>query len=158
MHIGDGYLNLPIEILHQMCIKSIDNNEAVMIAVDWGKFRSENNGFLDQNAFNYKDVFGFNNIMNKCDSLIYRNSYPNHAITIKGYTNDKIKKNNGFYIENSHGKKSGFNGYYYMSNDWFYLYVYGIVVDKKILPKNIKKYINTKIVSLPYNDPFNSLQ
>ena len=158
MHIGEGYLNVPIEILHQMCIKSIDNNEAVMIAVDWGKFRSENNGFLDQNAFNYKDVFGFNNIMNKCDSLIYRNSYPNHAITIKGYTNDKIKKNNGFYIENSHGKKSGFDGYYYMSNDWFNLYVYGIVVDKKSLPKNIKKYINTKIVSLPYNDPFNSLQ
>lgn len=158
MYIDDAYLNVPIEIFHQLCIKSIDNNEAVMIAVDWNKFRTEKNGFLDQNAFNYKDVFGFDNIMNKCDSLIYRNSYPNHAITIKGYTNDKTKKNNGFYIENSHGKKSGFDGYYYMSNDWFNLYVYGIVIDKKILPKKIKKYINTKIISLPYNDPFNNLQ
>ena len=157
LHV-DGYFNVPISVLHDMCIKSIDNNEAVMVAVDWGKFRSRYNGFLDQNAFNYKDVFGFNNIMNKCDSLIYRTSYPNHAITIKGYTNDKNKKNSGFYVENSHGKKSGFDGYYYMSNDWFNQYMYGIVVDKKILPKNIKKYVNTKTVILPYNDPFAALQ
>ena len=98
------------------------------------------------------------NNIRKCDSLIYRTSYPNHAITIKGYTNDKHKKNSGFYVENSHGKNSGFDGYYYMSNDWFNQYMYGIVVDKKILPKNIKKYINTKTVILPYNDPFAALQ
>ncbi len=45
-----------------------------------------------------------------------------------------------------------------MSNDWFNQYMYGIVVDKKILPNNIKKHINTKTVILPYNDPFASLQ
>lgn len=157
LHI-DGYFNVPISVLHEMCIKSIDNNEAVMVGVDWDKFRSRYNGFLDQNAFNYKDVFGFNNIMNKCESLIYRTSAPNHAITIKGYTNDKNKKNNGFYIENSHGNFSGFDGYYYMSNDWFNQFMYSIIVDKKILPKYVKKYLNTKTIILPYNDPFAALQ
>ena len=67
-------------------------------------------------------------------------------------------KTNGFLIENSHGKEEkGFNENYYMSLNWFYEYVYKIVVDKKFVNSKIIKSLNKKPTTLPFWSPFGSL-
>ena len=151
----ENYINVPIEIMISVIEKSIKNNEAIYIGVDWHKYISQQHGFLDQNGFNYNDVFGFNNDMNKCDNLKYRSSSPNHAILIKGF--NKKNKKYEFLIENSHGESSGKKGDYYMSEDWFRDYVYRINIDKKYVPNNVKNVLNKQPITLPFTDPFGSL-
>ena len=53
------YINVPIEIMISVIEKSIKNP---YIGVDWVSI-FHNNMILDQNGFNYNDVFGFNNDM-----------------------------------------------------------------------------------------------
>ena len=152
----DNFINVPINIIEKAVKKSIDNKEAVWCGVDWGKFTSDEEGFLDQNGFNYKDIFGYNNIMDKCDSLNYRQSYPSHAIVIRGYNFGK-GNTNGYLIENSWGEKAGFEGNYYMSQKWFDNYAYYFVVDKKCVSKKELSVLKQKSITLAYNSPFGSL-
>ena len=151
-----NFINVPIDIMIDAVIKSIDSKEAVWIGIDTNKFISRKHGILDINAFNYNDIFGFNNIMNKCDSLNYRQSAPNHAVIIKGYNLDK-GKTNGFLIENSWGEDNEFKGNYFMHIDWFKNYTFEVVVDKKFVSKKVSSVLNKKPVLLPYFSPFGSL-
>ena len=151
-----NFINVPTDIMIDAIKKSIDSNEPIWIGMDTNKFVSKKHGIFDTNAFNYKDIFGFNNIMDKCDSLNYRQTQPNHAVVIKGYNLDK-GKTNGFLIENSWGEDNGFKGNYYMNIDWFKNYTFEIVVDKKFVSKKVKSVLNKKPILLPYFSPFGSL-
>ena len=153
---GQNYINVPIDIMIDAVKKSIDGSEAVWTGMDTEKFLSTKHGILDANAFNYKDIFGFNNIMDKCDSLNYRQSAPNHAVVIRGY-NLGQGKTNGFQVENSWGEKSGFNGNYFMDLDWFRRYTFEVVVDKKFVSKKVISVLHKKPKILPYFSPFGSL-
>ena len=153
---GQNYINVPIDIMVDAVKKSIDASEAVWTGMDTEKFLSTKHGILDANAFNYKDIFGFNNIMDKCDSLNYRQSAPNHAVVIRGY-NLGEGKTNGFQVENSWGEKSGFHGNYFMELDWFKNYTFEVVVDKKFVSKKAYSVLQKKPKLLPYFSPFGSL-
>tara|TARA_B110000483_G_C18186470_1_gene539138 strand:+ start:64 stop:1416 length:1353 start_codon:yes stop_codon:yes gene_type:complete len=151
-----NYINVPCEIMIDAIKKSIESNEAIWTGIDSGKFISTKHGILDINAFNYNDIFGFDNIMNKCDSINYRQSAPNHAVIIKGYNFDN-GKTNGFLIENSWGKNSGFSGNYFMHIDWFNHFTFEVVVDKKCVSKKVLSVLNKKPILLPYFSPFGSV-
>lgn len=150
---GENYINVPIDIMIDAVKKSIDGSEAVWTAMDTKKFVSNKHGILDQNAFNFKDIFGFNNIMDKCDSLKYRQSAPNHAVMINGYNLDH-GKTKGFKVENSWGEKIGFKGNYFMHLDWFKNYTFEVVVDKKFVSNKVRSVLDKKPVTLPYFSPF----
>ena len=157
--INQNFINVPIEIIINCVKKSIDNKEAVWCGIDVDKYKSKDHGFLDEHAFNYKDIFNFTNKMEKCDSLNYRQSYPSHAVVIRGYNLDNENiKNKGFLIENSWGdNKDGFNENLYMNYDWFKDYLYMIVIDKKFVSKKELNVLKKKPILLPYWSPFGSL-
>lgn len=148
------YINVPIEEIINGIKLSIDNKEAVWIGIDTNMYKSKEEGIYDRNAFNYKDIFGFHNDMNKCDSLLYGRTDINHAVIVKGYNLYEQNKNmNGFLIEDSHGKNNGFNGDYYMNIDWFKEYGYMAVLDKKYISEKVLSVLNQKtIITLPYYD------
>jgi bleomycin hydrolase len=148
-----NFINVPINIMIDAVKKSIDNEEAVWTGVDFDKYISLKDGFLDKDGFDYENVFGFTNTMKKCDALNYRQSGPSHAVVIKGY-NFENSKTNGFLVENSWGEKSGFKGNYYMANSWFEDYTYEVVVDKKCVSPKILSILNQKPIILPYWSPF----
>lgn len=52
-------------------------------------------------------------------------------------------------MENSYGTDSGEKGYYLMTNDWFKEYVYEIVVDKSIVPKEVMEVFEKNPIVLP---------
>ena len=152
----DEYINIPIEKMVDLVKKSIDNNTAVWCGIDTKKYISREEGFLDEKGFNYLNVFDENiTLDDKCDSLEYRQSAPNHAIIIRGYNFDG--KTNGFLVENSWGEKKGYKGNYYMSLDWFKKYTYKIVIDKKFLSNKEINVLKQKPVLLPYYSPFGNL-
>jgi bleomycin hydrolase len=148
-----NFINVPINIMIDAVKNSIDNEEAVWTGVDFDKYISLKDGFLDKDGFDYENVFGFSNTMKKCDALNYRQSSPTHAVVIKGY-NFENSKTNGFLVENSWGEKSGFKGNYYMANSWFEDYTYEVVVDKKCVSPKILSILNQKPIVLPYWSPF----
>ena len=159
----DNYVNVPMEIIKKAIMKSVDKDEPVYIGCEFGKFTARKEGFLDPKGFNYIDIFGFDNVMDKCDSLTYRNGYANHAVVIHGYNFNK-GKTNGFLIENSHGDnvkyynvRQEFNGYFYMSEEWFNNYVFKVVVDKKFLSSKELNVLKQKPIVLPFWSPFGSL-
>lgn len=156
------YINVPIEVMRNAIKRSIDHQEAVWIGCDVGKYFSKKSGFFDEAGFNYDDVFGFNNSMEKCDALNYRQSTQTHAMTIRGY-NFK-GKSNGYLIENSWGADNGFgedsavtSGNYFMSSEWFDKYVFSIVVDHHCLTNKELRVLKQKPVILPYWSPFGNM-
>lgn len=151
-----NFINVPINIMIDVVKQSIDNEEAVWIGVDFRKYASNEHGFLDKEGFDYEDVFGFNNYMEKCNAINYRQSGPNHAVVIKGYNFDNTKTN-GFLIENSWGDQKGFKGNYYMAKSWFEDYTYQIVVDKKCISHKILNVLKLKPTLLPYWSAFGAL-
>tara|TARA_B110001450_G_scaffold255055_1_gene281685 strand:- start:1244 stop:2755 length:1512 start_codon:yes stop_codon:yes gene_type:complete len=151
-----NFINVPNDIIVEGIKKSIDNKEALWIAMDTAKYMSNKLGFYDESAFNFKDVFGFKNELDKCNSLEYRLSEPNHAVIIKGYNKDK-KNVSGFLIENSWGVDVGFEGHFYMALDWFNKYNYQVVIDKKYLPKKVVDVLKQREIILPYNSPFGAV-
>ena len=151
------FINVPINVMMELCKKSIDNDEAVWCGLDWHKYRAQREGFLDKKGFNYNDLFGFNNDIEKCNALNYRQSWPTHAVIIRGYNFEK-GKTNGFLIENSHGiEEKGFKENYYMSENWFNEFVFTIVVDKNIVNKKILNCLKDKPTIMPYWSPFGNL-
>jgi bleomycin hydrolase len=152
-----NFINVPSNIMKKAVESSIDNNEAVWTGLDIGKFRSKKFGFLDQNGFNYKDIFGFNNYLKKCDALTFRQSGPTHAVIIRGYNHDDMRAK--YMVENSWGeeKEARFKGHFTMSENWFDDYVYMVVVDKKVVNKKVLDCLKTKPVVLPYWSPFGNL-
>lgn len=151
-----NFINVPINIMIDAVKKSIDTEEAVWVGIDFDKYVSLKDGFLDKDGFDYEDVFGFTNYMKKCDALNYRQSAPLHAVIIKGYNFDN-SKTNGFLVENSWGEDSGFKGNYYMAKSWFEDYTYIVVVDKKCVSQKILSILKQKPIVLPYWSPFNVL-
>jgi len=157
MNSNTNFINVPSNIMKKAVESSIDNNEAVWTGLDIGKFRSKNFGFLDQNGFNYKDIFGFNNYLKKCDALTFRQSAPTHAVIIRGYNQDDMRAK--YMVENSWGeeKEDRFKGHFTMSEKWFDDYVYIVVVDKKVVSKKVLDCLKTKPIVLPYWSPFGNL-
>ena len=155
-----NYVNVPIEIIKELALKSLDANEAVWFSCDVGKFSSSSQGILDQKAFNYKDTLGLEVKTNKKEQLSYLISEVNHAMVLKGYTKEKGSKNNTikkWLVENSWGSKSGIHGNLIMSDKWFDDYVFQIVIDKRFCPKNITNILKSKPVLLEPWDPFGNL-
>ena len=157
MNSNTNFINVPINIMKKAVESSIDNNEAVWTGLDIGKFRSNKFGFLDQNGFNYKDIFGFNNYLKKCDALTFRQSAPTHAVIIRGYNQNDMRAK--YMVENSWGeeKEDRFKGHFTMSENWFDDYVYMVVVDKKVVNKKVLDCLKTKPIVLPYWSPFGNL-
>jgi len=149
-------INVPIKDMIDSMKKSINDKEAVWLGIDSDKYLSEKHGFYDEDGFNYKDVFNFDMKVDKCDALNYFFSGPNHAVIAKGYNLDG-GKTNGFLIENSWGKDSGFDGNYFMSLDWFNKYNFISVIDKKYVSKKISNALNKKPSILPYYSPFGAV-
>jgi bleomycin hydrolase len=81
---------------------------------------------------------------------------PNHAMAFIGVDtlNGKPQK---WLVENSWGGERGDKGYWYMYNDWFDRYMFGVIINKKYLSKEILALADKKPIILPPWDPMYAL-
>lgn len=72
-----------------------------------------------------------------------------------------FKQDNGtaikFRVENSWGEDRGEKGYLTMTSDWFKEFVFEVVVDKSIVPKEVLQVFTQNPVVLPAWDPMGTL-
>lgn len=154
-----GYINVPIEVMKDCIIKSINKKEALWFGSDVNKYSSTELGILDPKTVNYKNIFDIDVNIDKCSKLEYKDGEVSHAMIIKGYNLDKdMKYPDKYLVENSWGENTGENGNFVMSDDWFNDNVYMLVVDYSILSKEKRDQIEKNpVIKLPYWSPFGKL-
>jgi bleomycin hydrolase len=106
----NGYYNLPIEDIAQLCVASIKGNTPVEFDCDVSKFMNPNEELLDTKCFNYDRVLGTSlSNMSKKQRLMTCDSYASHAMVLVGFDDNDNKNtiiNNNFGVSDNGEKKS----------------------------------------------------
>ena len=122
----------------QLAIEQLKNGESVWFGSDVIKYSETKLGIMALNTYDYDKLFDVDLEMTKAEALDYGESMMDHAMVITGV--DIVDgKPTKWKIENSWGEKPGFKGYFVMSDSWFDSFVYQAVINKDILPENLKK-------------------
>ncbi len=155
-HAYDGrnwtYINLPVEDIKKMAIKSIQDSTMMYFSCDVGKFLDRDRGVLDTDNFDYEALMGTSFGMDKADRIRTYASASSHAMTLVAVDLDQNGTPRKWMVENSWG--SGANdGHLIMTDKWFDEYMFRLVVNKKYVPADILKILKQKPVTLPAWDP-----
>ena len=150
------YLNISIDEMKKLAIKSIKSDEAVWFGCDVGKKFHRDLGVMDNNLYDYESLLGVDTDMDKKTRLEYGDSQMTHAMLFTG-VDIKNGKSTKWRVENSWGNKSGDKGYFLMTDDWFSEYNYEVVIDKKYLSNKILNLFDQNVVELDPWDPMGAL-
>lgn len=155
-HNYDGanwtFVNLPIEDIKDIAIKSIKDNHSMYFSCDVGKFLDRENGILDLDNFDYSSLFGVPFTMDKADRIRTGDSASSHAMTLMAVDLDENGKPIKWMVENSWGP-TGQKGHVIMTDKWFDEYMFRLVADKKYVPAKVLDVLKQKPELLPCWDP-----
>ena len=155
-HVYDGqnwvYINLPIEKIKEIAIKSIKDNTAMYFSCDVNKFLNRDAGYADLGNFDYCSLMGVTFGMDKKERVMTHASASSHAMTLIAVDlkNGKPVK---WMVENSWGATSGYQGNIIMTDEWFDNYMFRLVAEKKYVPADVLGLLNQKPTMLPAWDP-----
>ena len=156
-HVYDGenwlYINLPIERVKELAIASIKDNTAMYFSCDVGKFMDRKKGTLDIANMDYASLFRTQFPMDKKQRIQTYSSGSSHAMTLIAVDLDEAGKPRKWMVENSWGAASGYKGNLIMTDEWFDIYMFRVVVEKKYVPADVLKMLEQKPVMLPAWDP-----
>lgn len=155
MYDGDNwtYVNLPIEEIKEVAIASIKDSTAMYFSCDVGKFIDRTKGVLDTEYYDYESLMGTDFGMDKADRIRTFSSASSHAMTLMAVDLDENGQPVKWMVENSWGPTSGYDGHLIMTDKWFDEYMFRLVADKKYVPEEILKLLNTTPEVLPPWDP-----
>lgn len=155
-HSYDGdnwtFVNLPVEDIKQMAIKSIKDSTMMYFSCDVGKYLDRKRGVLDVENFDYAALFGTDFPMNKADRIRSHASASTHAMTLMAVDLDENGQPRKWMVENSWGDGPN-DGHLIMTDRWFDEYMFRLVVDKKYAPRRVLDVLSQKPVKLPAWDP-----
>lgn len=156
-HRYDGnnwtYVNLPIEDIKEMAIKSIKDSTMMYFSCDVGKFLNSGKGLLDVNNYDYASLFGTQFGMDKKQRIQTFASGSSHAMTLMAVDLDRNGTPKKWMVENSWGADNGYKGHLIMTDEWFNEYMFRLVVEKKYAPEKVLNILKQKPVRLPAWDP-----
>lgn len=156
-HLYDGhnwlYVNLPMDDIKEVAIKSIKANMAMYFSCDVGKFLNSENGLLDVNNYDYGSLLGTTFGMDKKMRIQTFASGSSHAMTLTAVDLDKNGKPRKWLVENSWGPTYGYKGNLIMTDEWFDAYMFRVVVNKRFVSAKILNVLQQKSVMLPPWDP-----
>lgn len=155
-HRYDGknwtYINLPVEEIKEMAIKSIKDSTMMYFSCDVGKFLNSERGLLDVNNYDYESLMGTTFGMDKKQRVQTFASGSSHAMTLMA-VDLKDGKPVKWMVENSWGPSAGYQGYLIMTDEWFNEYMFRLVVEKKYVSANILNILKQEPIRLPAWDP-----
>ena len=155
-HVYDGSnwtdINLPIEEIKEMAIKSIKDSTMMYFSCDVGKFLDRDRGYMDVNNYAYGELFDTDFPMNKADRIRTHASASSHAMTLMAVDLDADGKPVKWMVENSWGPGAN-DGHLIMSDRWFDEYMFRLVVDKKYVPAKTLEILKQTPTKLPAWDP-----
>lgn len=146
------YVNLPVDDIKEMAIRSIKDSTMMYFSCDVGKFIDRERGLLDVNNFDYESLMGTTFGMNKEERIRTFSSGSSHAMTLMAVDLDANGKPGKWMVENSWGPGAN-NGHLIMTDEWFNEYMFRLVVEKKYITDKVKQVLKQKPTRLPAWDP-----
>ena len=147
------YVNLDIDQLSAMAIRSLQDSVPMYFSCDVGKQLNRQNGLLDVNNYDYDDLFGTHFGMTKRQRIQTLDSGSSHAMTLVAVDLDTEGKPTKWKVENSWGPTYGFSGHLIMTHEWFSEYMFRVVVNKKYCTPEVLEILKQKPTRLPAWDP-----
>lgn len=155
-HPNLTFININIDSLKAVTLRSVLANEPVWFGCDVGKESYIARGIMTPSIYDYEAIYDVDLKLNKKDRILYHDSVPTHAMVFVGV--DLVEgKPVKWLVENSWGMKRGCKGYLIMFDKWFDDYVYEVVINKKYLSPSVLALLKTKPIVLPPWDPMYSL-
>jgi bleomycin hydrolase len=147
------YVNVPIDVLKAVNIKSIVDNQATVFSCDAGRDMDPETSIMQVGFYDFASIYGVDLTLSKADALRTRGGVANHAMIFIGVDllNDKPVK---WLVENSWGPGRGKAGLMSMYDKWFEEHVYDTVVRKAYVPNEVLKVFQEEAVEVP---PWNVL-
>lgn len=150
------YLNVPIEVIREAVISTLQEGRPVWMGCDTGKQTHRERGIWDANLYDFEGTYGVDLTMTKAEELEYAQSAMTHAMVFTGV--DLVDgKPRRWRIENSWGDAIGDKGFFTMNDSWFDQHVFEIAVRRDKLPAELLAVLNETPRELPAWDPMGSL-
>jgi len=147
------YINLPNDVIKQLCMASIKANEALYSSCDVGQFIDGKEGLLSLDNYDYESLYGMDFKMDKKARILTHESGSSHGMALIAFDVDENEKPTKWQFENSWGSTSGQNGYLTFTDEWFNEYMFRFVIQKKFLTPEILKVLEQKPIMTPPWDP-----
>ncbi|MCW3055137.1 MAG: Aminopeptidase [Chthonomonadales bacterium] len=154
---GIRYINVELDVLKQASVDMIKDEKAVWFGCDVGKMFDRDLGLMDLDLYDYESIYGTAFGMDKAERLDYGTSLMTHAMVFTGVNLDDAGKPTKWRVENSWGDKNGDKGFMIMTDAWFDQYNYEVVVEKKYVPMELLKLLDSTPTELHPWDPMGSL-
>ena len=150
------YLNVEKDIMKHLALTQLKDTKPVWFGCDVSKMMDSKNGIMDTDLFLYEAALETKFNLNKAERLEYGESLLTHAMVFTG-VNIVDDRSNRWKVENSWSEKSGNEGYYVMSDEWFDEFNYQVVIERKYLTEDLQEAAKKKPTVLPPWDPMGSL-
>lgn len=150
------YINVPIEVIREATIATLEAGDPVWMGCDTGKQADRVRGIWDGKLFDYEGTYGIDLEMSKAAELEYGESLMTHAMVFTGV--DLVEgKPRRWRIENSWGDEIADKGFFTMNDSWFDQHVFEVAIRKDRLPEEVLAVADTEPLVLPAWDPMGSL-
>lgn len=108
---------------------------------------------MDTKLFDYNLLLTDLGQFSKADRLRYRYAQLSRAMSFVGVDLDENGTPINWAVENSWGDEVGKDGIFSMSDDWFNLHTYSVVVDKKYIDEKFLSGYEKETIKLDLLDP-----
>lgn len=156
-HTYDGkdwtYINLPMDEIKKIAIRSIKDNTMMYMSCDVGKFLNAKTGVLSLQNYDYESLFDTSFPMTKAQRIQTYASASSHAMTMMGVDLNAQGQPIKWMVENSWGPTHGYKGHLIMTDEWLNEYLFRLVAEKRFVDDNILKILEQKPTVLPAWDP-----
>ncbi|MDF1850537.1 MAG: C1 family peptidase [Verrucomicrobiales bacterium] len=143
-----NFVNIEMEDLKEIAVKSILANEPPWFAVNMGVDQSREHGLMENDLFDYETLFGMEMPFSKADRSRFLSGASNHAMVLMGV--DLIDgKPAKWLVENSWGDDKGNKGTWTLYDGWFDEHVYNVIAHKKYVSPEILEIFEEEAESLP---------
>ncbi len=150
------YLNVEMEVLKDIAMRTITDGEPVWFGCDVGKMMRRDLGIWDAELFDYKNLYDTPFDLTKSDRLLYHQTVMTHAMLFTGV--DVVDgQPRRWRVENSWGDENGKKGFFVMNDSWFGEYMFEIAARKSYLPPELQEALEMEPIVLPPWDPMGSL-
>ena len=129
-----NFVNVEIEQLKEIGVKSVLANQPMWFAVNMGVDQSREHGLMEKNLYDYEALFGIEMPFSKLDRARFLSGASNHAMVLMGVDLKKDGSPRKWLVENSWGDDKGNKGTWTLHDQWFDEHVYNIIVHKDFVP------------------------
>jgi len=151
------YLNVDIELMKTLTMKTLIGGEPVWMGCDVGKMMHRGLGLWDAELFDYEGVYQTKFAHSKAERLIYHQTLMTHAMLFTGVDVADDKTPRRWRVENSWGEEGGRKGFYVMNDSWFDEHMFEVAIHRDHLSDELIEAAKQDPIVLPAWDPMGSL-